>query len=618
MSKNVSFSIDIQQETVKNINPNFLKATAVIMHTGLNYNGSVFSKDAVEKAIPTLYNVPVVAEYIEEIDDFGTHGGKIEITSNGIKYVQTTKALGVVPESANPRWENINGKECLVADVYLWARRFREISKFIEDGEKPQSMEVIAIDESEDEQGFDVIEEFVFDALCMLGSHVQTGMEGAKIYFSLDKDEVKSDFEQLMKEVKMMLQEQGGEKVEKSEDKVVFVAQEDVGSKDAISMNNEKVSDKPWGDVDKTALHNDIVMASNYESLAKEAYLILEEGWETNASNAKYPHHEIVDGELVVNADGLSTALGFLKSQKTQGNISDEDYDSGINHLKRNYDEADLEFPDDEEDDDTEDMTKEFSVEEESGEDVSVEEFSAEDEGEKTFTEETTEESVIEEVKEFAMTANQKFREFYVAVDGWDRYEDDKNYDFCYVLDYTDSFVYVNHYGKKDGEKYDVVFRYNYVMSEDGKVAIEMETKAEVFSQYLTQAEIDAVEMMQKAAEEVSMQFGQAQEKIAELEAFRDEVLLAQKEFEISEIVEEFEPVLGEVEEFIELKSRAMEMEVAEFQDRCFAIEGRIKHSFSGKKKEKVFNLIVPNSDEKAEENIEKSPYGQAVKYLKK
>ena len=502
MSKNVSFSIDIQQETVKNINPNFLKATAVIMHTGLNYNGSVFSKDAVEKAIPTLYNVPVVAEYIEEVDDFGTHGGKIEITSNGIKYVQTTKALGVVPESANPRWETIDGKECLVADVYLWARRFREISKFIEDGEKPQSMEVIAIDEYEDEQGFDVIEEFVFDALCMLGSHVQTGMEGAKIYFSLDKDEVKSDFEQLMKEVKMMLQEQGGEKVETVEDKVIVMEQEDI---------------------------------------------------ETN-----------VEGVV-------------------------------------------------------EEFSAEDVCEELSEEAAEVEEFSAEEGEEKEFTEELVDEaSVIEEVKEFSISAHQKFREFYVAVDGWDKYQDEKNYDYCYVLDYTDSFVYVNHYGKIDGDKYDSVFRYNYVMSEDYKVVIDMETKVEVFSQYLTKAEIDAVEMMQKAAEEVSMQFGEAKEKIAELESFRDEVLLAQKEFEISEIVEEFEPVLGEVEEFIELKSHAMEMEVAEFQDRCFAIEGKIKHSFSGKKKEKVFNLIVPQGDEKAEEHIEKSPYGHAVKYLKK
>ena len=41
------------------------------------------------------------------VDNFGGHGGKLEISDKGIKYVETTKPYGVVPESAEIAWEAV-------------------------------------------------------------------------------------------------------------------------------------------------------------------------------------------------------------------------------------------------------------------------------------------------------------------------------------------------------------------------------------------------------------------------------------------------------------------------------------------------------------------------------
>src|SRR5690606_32149569 len=124
MEKNLSFN-----STVKNIeavNPLFSRATVYILYTGVNRNNSYISRQAVESSLNTIFNVPVIGEFIEEKDNFGGHGGKLEITDNDIKFISTTKPYGVVPESANIYWENVTEKDgtvneyLVVEGIYLW------------------------------------------------------------------------------------------------------------------------------------------------------------------------------------------------------------------------------------------------------------------------------------------------------------------------------------------------------------------------------------------------------------------------------------------------------------------------------------------------------------------
>lgn len=97
---------------------------------------SIITKDAVEKALPTLKNIPIVGEYSEEIEDYKGHGGKIDLDS--YKYVHTTKPYGVVPESATYEWEEVKGKDGAIREYltingcYLWTGRYEEAYDVIE------------------------------------------------------------------------------------------------------------------------------------------------------------------------------------------------------------------------------------------------------------------------------------------------------------------------------------------------------------------------------------------------------------------------------------------------------------------------------------------------------
>lgn len=188
------------------VNPLFSVCNVRVMYTGKNRNKSYISKESVERALPTLKNIPIVGEYSEEARDFKGHGGKIDLDT--FKYIHTTKPYGVVPESATYEWEEVNGKEYLtIKGCYLWTGRYEEALQVIEQG-KSQSMEIEVTDGYwDDREDVFVINDFVFSALCILGDSVEPAFEDASIYaFALDKDSFKAEFNQMLKELKESLQ----------------------------------------------------------------------------------------------------------------------------------------------------------------------------------------------------------------------------------------------------------------------------------------------------------------------------------------------------------------------------------------------------------------------------
>lgn len=95
-------------------------------------------------------------------------------------------------------------------------------------------------------------------------------------------------------------------------------AKEDMGKGEEVKVNKSKeaLSNKPWGEVDKIELRNKVLEAKNYKSIIKDVYLLIEEGWEDSpSSHLKYPVMEFLDGELVYNRGGLSSALGYAKKE---------------------------------------------------------------------------------------------------------------------------------------------------------------------------------------------------------------------------------------------------------------------------------------------------------------
>jgi len=193
---------------VKQINPLFSTCKVRVLYTGKNRNMSIITKDAVEKALPTLKNIPIVGEYSVEAKDYKGHGGAIDLDS--YDFIHTTKPYGVVPESATYEWEEVRGREYLTINgCYLWTGRYEEAYSVVEKG-KGQSMEIEVTDGrwDEEEEAYR-IDNFIFSALCILGDDVEPAFEDANITaYSLDKDSFKQEFSSMLSELKSTLSQE--------------------------------------------------------------------------------------------------------------------------------------------------------------------------------------------------------------------------------------------------------------------------------------------------------------------------------------------------------------------------------------------------------------------------
>jgi hypothetical protein len=198
---------------VKQINPLFSTCKVRVLYTGKNRNMSTITKDAVDKALPTMAGIPIVGEYSVEGQDFKGHGGAIDMSD--YRYIHTTKPYGFVPESATVQWVDVKGKDGAtrsyleVDGCYLWTGRYEEALSVIENG-KGQSMEIEVTDGTWDDSSESyVINNFVFSALCILGDDVEPAFEDANITaYSLDKDSFKQEFSQMLSELKESLKKE--------------------------------------------------------------------------------------------------------------------------------------------------------------------------------------------------------------------------------------------------------------------------------------------------------------------------------------------------------------------------------------------------------------------------
>lgn len=204
-------------------NSQFHMVKIYIAYAGKNRNGSIISKETFEKLIPSLYGVPVVGEWKEEKEDFGSHGGKIEISEDGIQFIDTTKPYGFIDSSATVQWENVTEedgteREYLTTTAFLWTSRYPEVLKVLEN-KNNQSMELNIFDGkmSEEYPEYFEILDGEFSALCILGEDVEGCFESAKVsQFNLDKDAFKSEFTQMVAELKKSLNftNEGGDNLE--------------------------------------------------------------------------------------------------------------------------------------------------------------------------------------------------------------------------------------------------------------------------------------------------------------------------------------------------------------------------------------------------------------------
>lgn len=176
---------------ISNQDERFINVTIDVMHTGLNYNKSIFNKSVVDENIETIKNTPILG-FIREIPfgekDFKGHEYVITKSDGETKRSYIGSAYGMIPESCNPRWitkmcDDGEEREFLQVDGLLWTKFDGSSDIMLRDVEKPHSMELFpdSIDGYEDEDGNFVFTKFSFDGCCILGSSVQPAMESSKI-----------------------------------------------------------------------------------------------------------------------------------------------------------------------------------------------------------------------------------------------------------------------------------------------------------------------------------------------------------------------------------------------------------------------------------------------------
>lgn len=210
--------IQLVPSSYQQINKQFALVDILLCYHGRNRNMTSMSKEVIEKALPSLYGIPIVGEYYTLDDgskDFGTHGGKIIITDDGIKYEQTTKPYGFITKDAveNASWVTITEKDGHTQHEYLklsrnviWKDRYEEVEKILDEN-YGESMEITIDSYEYDDDGYCVIEDFTFSAACILGSHLDGStvipcFESSKIGRLFEVDSFKQEFSKMLDEYK--------------------------------------------------------------------------------------------------------------------------------------------------------------------------------------------------------------------------------------------------------------------------------------------------------------------------------------------------------------------------------------------------------------------------------
>jgi len=211
--------------------------------------------------------------------------------------------------------------------------------------------------------------------------------------------------------------------------------------------------------------------------------------------------------------------------------------------------------------------------------------------------------------------------------------------EYLWVEDFDDKYVFVeksiwtpDNYERKYG-------RFTYTFDEKTITATISGEFEEMVLVWLTLEENQKLQEDRANVEKISADFKALETKTIEFEAtinslnteintlkIANEDLTTYKnknekelhEIAVDEILAEFEVTLKDNEEFESIKSKAKDMEIDVLEEKLYALEGKVKHSFkvnkSTKKNSNFSSKVSVIDDSTATESY----YGDAVKYIPK
>ena len=298
----------------------FLKVTIMAIAEGKNKNHSIFTLEGMKTNKDSFINKPILCAFPnQQIGD--NHNFDIVVDpETGEPYQsfldkKSERPVGMIPESSNIRIENIDGKNWIVLDGYIWKKYNYELVKDIlkkSNGwsvrnNKNISVEIIVDDETTQmsDDGYEVFSNWTGNGITILADHVDPAIEGANISLDIkEKNFSKTNYDEYKKGF--------------MKDFSLFSKKEKYGTGKSLKVDKSKnsASNDDWGNVDKTKLRNDVLEAKNYKTIVKDVYLKVEDGWEDAPSeHLKYPVMQIKNNTLVYNLNALSSALGYAKKE---------------------------------------------------------------------------------------------------------------------------------------------------------------------------------------------------------------------------------------------------------------------------------------------------------------
>ena len=292
MEKAIKFAVsDIKKIENSDYNSDeFAIAHMGFLSTRPNSHELKISEEVLRKSAPSVLGKWLVAD-MSSVVDAGTHTEKEHI-------------VGQIPANQEVEFvKDEDGYTRAYADVVvskIYAKDFCNI--FENDNNRAVSVEMTCEMDEEDE---DLVLSFNIVGVTALGKAIRPSCPQSDITFTrFSEDEANTFFNKVhhMSTLENFVQKRKQQMAETKKYK--------------IDKSKESVSNKPWGEVDKSAMRDKIMEASNKDSLVKSVYALVEEGWqEAPSEHLKYPIMELKGDTFVYNKNGLGSALGYAKKE---------------------------------------------------------------------------------------------------------------------------------------------------------------------------------------------------------------------------------------------------------------------------------------------------------------
>lgn len=299
-----NFSVDVIEKFVDDDDPEFAYGTTLFLSTRPNTHGLVISEEVLRNCADTIKGKWLVCK----VNPY---------TKDGEGHTVDECISGRIPENQDIRFEyDKDGYLLAICDFVIskiYAEDVYNMFKY-NDNRRSVSVEMLTTGTELENGEVDdnLISNFCIVGLTVLGKRINPSSPGANAklvkfeekankFYENCKSNGLSELKKFVKERRVNM-EKKAYKVNKSKDSMV---------------------DTPWGDVDKTELYKKIVDASNAETLVKDVYMKVEEGWKDAPSEKlKYPVMQFKGDTLVYNRNGLSSALGYAKAENETDVIS--------------------------------------------------------------------------------------------------------------------------------------------------------------------------------------------------------------------------------------------------------------------------------------------------------